>query len=81
MELREVAEQLIKTLDGTVSDKNIEGVLSVFDGIRLGCDNKWEDYLMKNISDLLIYSRTSCEVCGEPVVIRRTRQSVSVKPV
>ncbi len=78
--LREVAENLIMAVEGFPTEKNIQGVIDVFSGIKLGCDNVWENHLYKDINDLLVMNKTECPVCGLQLKLTRTRSTVLVKP-
>lgn len=78
MDLNEIAARLIKAVDGIPTETNMEGVISVFNGIRQGCNNDWEDYLMKNTTDLLFYSKHRCDKCNSPIEVKRYADSYVV---
>lgn len=76
--MREIAEQLISSVEGLSSEENIKGVMQVFEGIKTGMNNMWEDHLYSNANEVLFFSKTSCPVCFEPLKITRTRSAVLV---
>ena len=73
-----VAESLIKAVDGIVTEKNIEGVLEVFEGIRKGVNNQWEEHLAAESTEAIMYDEILC-ACGSLIDVKRTRLSVDVK--
>lgn len=78
MTMREIAEELIEAVEGIPNTKHIEGVLKVFEGIKAGCDNVWEDYIYNNINDVLLMSNAACPCCKAAIRVTRDRKRVAV---
>lgn len=76
--LYDVAKSLLEAVDGLVTDSNIDGVIKVFEGIKEGCDEVWTDYLLKDLNEVIFMNNITCDVCGEPICVKRTRQKVRV---
>ncbi len=76
--VRGVAKGLIEAVGGIVSDKAIEGVISVFRGIEQGLNSNWEEFLAKRTNDTLTQDNVSCE-CGTKIRVIRTRETVKVQ--
>ena len=81
MEMRELAEKLIEAVEGIPSDKNIDGVMGVFDGIKTGMNNVWEDHLLENVNTVLFFIKMACPRCKKRLKIERTRSAVVVSPI
>lgn len=81
MDMREIAQQLIQNVEGIDSEKNIDGVIQIFEGIKTGMNNIWEDHLYTNCNDVLFYSKTKCPNCNSSIEVTRDRSTVTVKGV
>lgn len=81
MNIEEIAEGLIKAVGGIVSEKNIEGVITVFKGIKKGVDNDWEAYLTEQTNEVIMRDSLACPSCNTTVLIERQRNNVSVENV
>jgi len=75
MDLQILAQKLIESVDGLVTEENIAGVKDVFDGIMQGVNNQWEDHLAKETEDMLMYDSVLCD-CGSLIEIKRGRTVV-----
>lgn len=78
MNFREIAIGLIQAVEGIECDKNIDGVMKVFDGIKLGVNNLWEDHLMADTEALLMYEEILCK-CGNLIELERHRNTIIAK--
>ncbi len=76
--VRGVAKGLIEAVGGIVSDKAIDGVISVFRGIEQGLNNNWEEYIAQKTNDTLAQDNVSCE-CGTKIRVIRARETVTVQ--
>jgi hypothetical protein len=72
MDLKEVAKGLIEAVDGEVNDEMIDGVVTVFNGIKRGVNETWEQHLADDTNDILMYDKICCPDCGKQVVVART---------
>jgi hypothetical protein len=80
MNLEDVAISLIEAVDGAVTEKNIEGVIEVFNGIIRGVNNQWEGHLARETEEVLMYDNIICK-CGSLIEIIRKRTKVEVRGV
>ncbi len=80
MNFREIAISLIQAIEGLETEKNIEGVLEVFDGIKNGVNNLWEDHLANETTEALMYDNVLCP-CGRLIEITRDVGRIGVKGV
>lgn len=76
--LREIAEDLIKELDGIISDENIDGVITVFNGVIKGRDIAWEEHLVDETNEILMGDNTTCSNCGHPIQVIRQECTIYV---
>ena len=76
--LEEVATDLIKELDGIVSEENIQGVLTVFSGVIKGRDMAWEQHIVDSTNEILMGDNTSCSSCGAAIQLIRQEFTIYV---
>lgn len=72
MELKDIAKELIKQVGGDPTPEMIDGVLTVFNGVKRGVNETWEQHLADDTNDILMYDKISCPDCGKQVVVART---------
>lgn len=80
MDFRNIAISLIQAVGGIECDKNIDGVITVFNGIMNGVHNQWAQHLSAEASDYLMYNEILCE-CGRLFDIKLNVDVVSTKKV
>ncbi len=78
--MRNVAQGLIEAVGGLVSEKSIDGVVSVFKGIEQGLTNNWEEHIAQKTNNILARDNIICE-CGAKILVTRTRQVVQVSTI
>lgn len=78
MDFRDIATNLIRAVGGIECDRNIEGVMQVFDGIKIGVNNLWEEHLAAETCELLMYDEVLCK-CGRLIEIVRNSQTITTK--
>lgn len=73
-----IATQLIQAVGGIECEKNIEGVVKVFEGIMNGVHNQWADHLATEATDYLLFNDVLCE-CGRLIDIKLNTDVVAAK--
>lgn len=79
MNHEDLAKDLIYALDALSTKENIEGVMSVLKSIEESINLRWEGYLIRDINETMFMEHTCCVICGNPIQIERTRDSVKIK--
>jgi len=69
MSLESLAESIIEAVGGIVTDKNIEGVIKVMNGVEQGVNLRWEKHLVQKTNGMLSFNRVVCPVCTHPVEV------------
>lgn len=78
MTLEEIAKSLINAVGGDASEKNIAGVIDVFNGIKRGVHNQWEEHLCAETTDFLMYNEILCS-CGKLIEVTTSSKGVATK--
>lgn len=78
MNFTQIAVGLIQAVGGIECDQNIEGVVKVFEGIKIGVNNNWEDHLAAETAEMLMYDEILCK-CGQLIEIERNRKTIIAK--
>jgi hypothetical protein len=78
MTFEEIARSLIQAVGGIESEKNIQGVMEVFNGIKRGVHNQWEEHLCAEATDFLMYNEILCS-CGKLIEVTSSVNGVATK--
>ena len=78
MDFRQIAISLIQAVGGIECDKNIDGVVQVFNGIMNGVHNQWTEHLSAEASDYLMYNELLCK-CGRLFEVKLNTDIVNSK--
>ncbi len=75
MDFDKAAKTLITAVGGELSDKNLEGVISVMETIVEITNQNWETWLAIETTDVLALDGVTCP-CGQDILVTRERKCV-----
>jgi cytoplasmic iron level regulating protein YaaA (DUF328/UPF0246 family) len=80
MDFEAAAMNLIKAVDGVMSNENIEGVIYVMQAIISANNENWEQWITDETNESLAIDNFSCD-CGAAISVERTPTAVYVSIV
>lgn len=78
MDLSDVARDLLMLVGAEQTEANVDGVMTVFQGIVQGVNNNWEEHIAEETDECLAISKVVCKGCKAPITVRRERNMVKV---
>lgn len=76
--LQTLAQQLIEAVDGLVTEKHIEGVVGVLEGVARGIHSNWEKHITDETNEFLMKDNITCPTCDTAVQIVRRKSIINV---
>lgn len=78
MNIRELAQELIEALKADLTERNLEGTISVLESFEESIHSGWEQHLLKETNEWLMIDNHCCRYCGCAVQIERKRECAIV---
>lgn len=76
MTKEELALKLISQVEGFPTEENIKSVLECFEGIIIGMNNNWEQFLAEETNEAIMRDCLVCPRCRSKIRVERTRSTV-----